>query len=128
MFRRRDSVAARGIHDDHTMLGCRLNIDIVNTHSGPTHNFKVFGRCKDSWCDLGLAADDQTGKVGDDLDKFGFLESCLDDNLNDTSFGKGFNSTRGDGIGNKNFGNGTHGQWDVVGMAAVIWILESGNQ
>ena len=47
-------------------------------------------------------------ELGDDLDQLIFLEASLYDHLNDTSLGEGFDSSGGDGICDKDFGNGAH--------------------
>lgn len=99
MFRRGDRVAAGGVHDDDTVFGGGLDIDVVDADSGAADDLEVLGGLEDLGGDLGLAADDQAVELGDDLDQFILLEARLDDHLNNTALGKGFDSTAGDGIG-----------------------------
>ena len=94
-----DCVAAGGVHDNHAVLGGSLDVDIVDTDSGTADDLEVLGGLENLGSDLGLAADDQPVELWDDLDQFILLEAGFDDHLDNAPFGKGFDSTAGDGIG-----------------------------
>ena len=113
VLRGRDRIAAGGIHDDDAVFGGRIDVDIVDADACTADDLEILGGFKDGRGHLGLATDHQSVELGNDLDQLLFLEAGLDNNFHDSSLGKGFDSAGGDGICDKDFGNGAHDEEEM---------------
>ena len=102
-------VAAGGVHHDDAAPGGGVDIDIVHPDTGPADRLEIFRRGDDIRADLGLAAHDKGGVVGDDFEQFVVREARLEGHVQVSAFGEGVDAGLRDGIGDKNFGLG-HGK------------------
>jgi len=69
-----DGVARRGVHDGDALASGGVQIDVVDTDSGPSDNLKTLARFNNVRGDLGGAADHQRIVGSDSLSQwFGLL-------------------------------------------------------
>ena len=81
MFGSGNRVSAWSIHDDHTLSGRRLDIDIVHTDPGTADDLEVRCGLEDLRCNLRLAANNKRGKFRDDFNEFGFGQAGVDNDF-----------------------------------------------
>ena len=101
-----NGVATGSVHDDDTTTRCGIHIDIVHAHAGTTDDFEICGGLKDGGGHFGLAANDEGGKLWNDLDDLSLGQTGFDNNLESAAGGEFINSTLGHRIGYENFGSG----------------------
>ena len=119
MFCCGDRVATGGVHDNDAVLGCGFDVHVIDANACTTDDLEVFGGFENCWSDLRLATDHKTVELGNDLDQFLLLEASFHHDLDNTSLGKGFDSTLGNWVCDENFGNAAHGM--MVMMVFVFW-------
>ena len=101
-----DGISSRSVHDDDTTTRCGIHIDIVHTHTSPANDFEICGGFKDGSSHFGLAADDESGKFGDNFDDLSLGQTGFDNNLESAAGGKFIDTTLRHRIGYENFGSG----------------------
>ena len=50
-------VTPRGVHHNNSLLRRSLKINVINSHTGPSNNFKIFRSLNHFWCYLGVTPD-----------------------------------------------------------------------
>ena len=113
-----DRVAAGGVHHDHAAFRGGLDIDVIHADAGAADDLEVGGGGDELCGDFCLAADDERGELGDDLEELVFLETGLHGYVQFPGAAELGDATVGYGIGYKNFRN-FHIGWDFLGRLGI---------
>ncbi len=87
-----DGVAAGRVHHDDAVLGGGVDVHVVDPYTSTTDDLQILSGLKNLGRDLSLAADNQSGELGDNLDQFGLREAGFDDNFEGAAGGKFINA------------------------------------
>ena len=75
VFRRRDDVSERRVHDVDAARCCRGHVDVVHADPRASNDHEALRRIKDRRGHLGLAAHDETVDIGDERREIGLLQT-----------------------------------------------------
>ena len=103
MFGRGDRVPRRCVDHNHTGLGRRVDINVIDTNTGPTNHPQPFARPDHLGGDTGAAADQQSVKLSDHFDQLLRGEASLNRDFDIRCFTQWFQTNIGQRIADQDF-------------------------
>ena len=75
MFRGRNRIPARRVHDDDSAASGRFDINVIHSDPSPPNDPQPTAGVQDCFGDLGLAADDERAEIRDCFYELGLTQS-----------------------------------------------------